>query len=83
LRVTVTDRYRLTGASSIASALPAVSIQNVFRNTPEDNVCSLLVAWYAEHLCRGGDHDPTMDNLIAEMIAEDAAGGYSYCSRTA
>jgi len=42
-----------------------------------------LVAWYAEHLHLGGKHDATMDDLIGEMMAEDAAGGYSYRPGTA
>lgn len=46
----------------------------LLRDGPEDNVSSLVVAWYAEHLRNGGEHDPVQDDLIAEMMAEDAAG---------
>lgn len=44
------------------------------RDGPEDNVSSLVVAWYAEHLRNGGERDPVQDDLIAEAMAEDAAG---------
>lgn len=47
----------------------------LFRNGPEDNVSTLIVAWYAEHRARGGAPDPTQDDLIYEMLAEDARGG--------
>jgi len=44
------------------------------RDGPEDNVAALIVAWYAEHLRNGGARDPVEDDLIAETVAEDAAG---------
>lgn len=44
-------------------------------NAPEDNVASLIVAWYGEHIKSGGEHDPVADDLIAETIAEDELGG--------
>jgi hypothetical protein len=47
----------------------------LFRDSDEDNVASLLIAWYAVHLARGGAHDPVQDDLIAEAIAEDEHGG--------
>lgn len=47
---------------------------SLLRDDQEDNVSSLLVAWYAEHLRTGGARDPVQDDLIAETIAEDAAG---------
>lgn len=51
----------------------------IFRDTHEDNVSSLIVAWYMEHLAQGGDRDPVQDELIAEAIAEDKhGGGYSH-----
>lgn len=40
----------------------------------EDNRSRLIVGWYAEHLRNGGARDPVQDDLIAEMMAEDAAG---------
>lgn len=46
----------------------------VFRDQHEDNVSGLIVAWYAQHLAHGGAHDPVQDDLIAEMLAEDARG---------
>ncbi len=46
----------------------------LLRDGPEDNVSSLVVAWYAEHLRHGGERDPVQDDLIAEMLAEDTAG---------
>ena len=49
-----------------ASDLPL----SVFREAREDNVCGLLVAWYGEHLMRGGARDATMDDLIAETLIE-------------
>lgn len=48
---------------------------DLFRSGPEDNAASLISAWYAEHLARGGARDATMDDLIAEAAAEDLAGG--------
>lgn len=40
----------------------------------EDNLSTIIVAWYNEHLARGGARDPVQDELIAEAAAEDAAG---------
>jgi len=51
----------------------------IFRDAAEDNVASLLTAWYAEHLARGGAPDPVQEDLLAEVRAEDAHGaGLSY-----
>lgn len=47
----------------------------VLRDGPEDNVAGLIVAWYAEHIARGGARDPVEDELIAEALAEDERGG--------
>lgn len=49
----------------------------LLRDGPEDNVSSLVVAWYAEHLRHGGERDPVQDDLIAETLAEDAAGQHN------
>jgi hypothetical protein len=40
----------------------------------EDNVAGLIIAWYHAHLESGGDRNATADDLIAEVITEDAAG---------
>jgi hypothetical protein len=53
-----------------ASGIPV----DTFRESREDNVAGLIVAWYFEHLAHGGAHDPVADELIAEVRAEDAAG---------
>lgn len=47
----------------------------VFRGAPEDNVASLITAWYREHLARGGARDAVQDDLIAEAQIEDERGG--------
>lgn len=46
----------------------------IFRDQHEDNVAGLITAWYAEHRKRGGAPDATADDLIIEVIAEDALG---------
>lgn len=53
-----------------ASGLPLAVLQE----GPEDNVCSLLTSWYMAHRAAGGAADPVMDDLLAEVDAEDAAG---------
>lgn len=58
---------RVCAASGIDLAL--------LRDTPEDNVADLIVAWYAEHLRRGGEPDPVAEQLAAEVRAEDGHGG--------
>lgn len=40
----------------------------------EDAVSELLTAWYLAHRAGGGDPDPTMQDLLAEMRAEDDLG---------
>ncbi|MFN2288670.1 MAG: hypothetical protein ABR578_10105, partial [Chromatocurvus sp.] len=40
----------------------------------EDNRAGLVVAWYAEHLARGGARDPVQDDLIEEALIEEAHG---------
>lgn len=49
-----------------------------FRERDEDNVAGLIIAWYQGHLANGGDRDTTADDLIAEVIAEEAAGSLSH-----
>jgi hypothetical protein len=46
-----------------------------FRDAPEDNVAGLIMAWYAEHLAHGGEHDKAADDLIAETMLENQHGG--------
>ena len=46
----------------------------LFTEGPEDNVASLIVYWYTEHLESGGARDAVQDNLIAETILEDQHG---------
>lgn len=38
-------------------------------------MAALIVAWYANHLKNGGQHDPVADDLITETLAEDERGG--------
>lgn len=54
-----------------------VSVE-LFQNAPEENVCALITTWYQTHLKRGGERDPVADDLIAEVLAEDAAGSLSH-----
>lgn len=45
----------------------------------EDNLAQLVNAWYQAHLAAGGAPDQVQEELIAEALAEDAAGQqYSY-----
>lgn len=53
-----------------ASGLPV----ELFSEQPEENVCQLIMHWYHAHLQQGGPRDPVQDDLIAETLAEDAAG---------
>ena len=46
----------------------------VFKDGPEDNVAGLIVAWYQAHRQNGGEPNPVADDLIVEVLAEDAAG---------
>lgn len=57
---------RICEASDIDPAL--------FRAGPPDNVSALIVHWYIHHLEQGGERDPIQDDLIAETLAEEAAG---------
>lgn len=54
----------------VASGLDA----GLLRDQHEDNVAGLLIQWYRLHLETGGEHDPVADDLIREVLAEDAAG---------
>ena len=53
-----------------ASGLPV----ETFRDTPEDNVAGLIVAWYQAHRQDGGEADPVAEDLLAEVVAEEKAG---------
>jgi hypothetical protein len=53
-----------------ASNLPI----ELLREGPEDNVAGLITRWYAAHREGGGEPDPVQEDLIAETLAEDAAG---------
>lgn len=48
---------------------------SIYRDSHEDNVAELLTVWYTEHLARGGDPDPVMQEIVSEIRAEDALGG--------
>lgn len=48
---------------------------SLFSDASEDNVSSLIVAWYRMHLAAGGARDPVQDDLIAEAELEDKHGG--------
>ena len=53
-----------------ASNLPI----ELLRDGPEDNVAGLITHWYMAHRQHGGEADPVADDLIAEVLIEDAAG---------
>jgi hypothetical protein len=48
----------------------------LFRDAPEDNLSALLVAWYSEHLARGGAPDAVQEQILAEVEAEDTLGAH-------
>jgi hypothetical protein len=52
----------------------------LFKDTPEDNVAGLLVAWYTTHRASGGAPDPVQEQLLAEVEAEDLVGPASVIS---
>lgn len=54
----------------VANRIPV----GVFIDGPEDNVCSLIVQWYAAHRKAGGAPDPVAEDLLTEVRFEDAAG---------
>ncbi len=47
----------------------------VFAEQDENNAAGLIHAWYIEHLERGGAPDAVQEMLLAEVQAEEAAGG--------
>jgi hypothetical protein len=46
----------------------------LFQDGPEDNLASLLTAWYRAHLAADGARDPVYEDLIGEVRFEDGAG---------
>jgi len=48
----------------------------LFRDSTEDNLSALLVAWYTEHLARGGAPDAVQEQILAEVEAEDTLGAH-------
>ena len=62
------------------SGLPA----GFFMGQHEDALASLITTWYSAHRAAGGDADPVAEDLLAEVLAEDAAGQlYSYAPERA
>ncbi len=55
------------------SALPV----EVFRDAPEDIVAGLIVSWYQAHRQSGGALDLVAEELIGEVLTEDAAGQHA------
>lgn len=45
----------------------------ILRDQHEENVCGLIIAWYAEHRQAGGESDAVMEQIIREIRREDAA----------
>lgn len=57
------------------SGLPA----GFFMGQHEEAMAALITTWYSAHRAAGGDADPVAEELLAEVLAEDAAGQpYSY-----
>lgn len=48
-----------------------------FKSGPEDHVCQLITHWYNAHVAAGGERDPVSDDLITEMLIEDAHGQHT------
>ena len=46
----------------------------LLRDQHEDNVAGLLTQWYRVHRETGGEPDPVAEDLLAEVMAENAAG---------
>lgn len=45
----------------------------------EDVLAEIITRWYSAHRAAGGEPDPTAEDLLAEVRAEDArGGGYSH-----
>lgn len=55
---------------AVADANPGVRIET------EDDICGVLVAWYRAHRAAGGDADQTMEQIAAEVEAEDRIGAW-------
>jgi len=47
----------------------------LLKEQDEDNVAGLINAWYIAHRQNCGAPDPVQEQLLAEVIAEDIAGG--------
>lgn len=47
----------------------------LFRDQDEDNVASLIAAWYAAAQAAGEPVDPIQEDLIKEILLEDERGG--------
>ena len=45
-----------------------------FMGQPEDAMAALITTWYSAHRAAGGDADPVAEDLLAEVMTEDAAG---------
>ena len=52
------------------SGLPA----GFFMGQHEDALASLITTWYSAHRAAGGGADPVAEELLAEVLSEDAAG---------
>jgi hypothetical protein len=52
-----------------ASGLPA----EMFSDSPEDNLCELIVGWYQAHLQSGGEVDLVCEDLFTEVLVEEKA----------
>lgn len=48
-----------------------------FRNSAEDNVAGLIVAWYQAHRREGGEPDAVAEDLLSEVRLEDQAGQFA------
>ena len=46
---------------------------DLFKHGPEDNISSLITAWYFKHRENGGTPNATMEEYIEEIKSEDAA----------
>ena len=48
---------------------------SILKESTEDNVSGLLVAWYQQHRDNGGGLDSVAEDLIFEVAAENKLGG--------
>lgn len=44
---------------------------DVFKRSHEDNVSGLIVGWYVKHCEAGGAQDSVMEEVFAEVLAEE------------